>query len=148
MGHGQAMSYFAERKLIVDWSDTRTLSSSAPQARGDLPITETIDEVIVYHSNRLHVRIDDRGADEAESPVLEVLAECVGFGRSRWNLPRSLPVVKLGPPADKTPAVGVKVPELFLNFEECACVAHCGFDLHAVANDLRIRCKLLDLSLG
>src|SRR5713226_8779929 len=147
MGHGQAMSYLAERKLIVVWNDTRTLSSSAPQARGDLPITETIDEVIVYHSNRLHVRINDRRADEAESPVLEVLAECVGFGRSRWNLPRSLPVVKLGPPADKTPAVGVKVPELFLDFEECASVAHCGFDLHPVANDLRIRCKLLDLSL-
>jgi hypothetical protein len=46
----------------------------------DLPITKTIDEVIVYHSNRLHVRINDRRADEAEPPVLEVLAECVGFG--------------------------------------------------------------------
>src|SRR5882672_6831342 len=113
----------------------------------DLPITKTIDEVIVYHSNRLHVRIDDRRADEAESPVLEVLAECVGLGRSRRNLPYRLPSVKLGPPADKTPAVGVKTPELFLNFEECACVAHCGFDLHPVANDLRIRYKLLDLSL-
>src|SRR6267154_5414929 len=114
----------------------------------DLPIPETIDDVIVHHSNRLHVGINDRRADEAESAVLEVLAECLGFGRSRWNLPRSLPAVKLGPPADKTPAVGVKVPELFLDFEECPCVPHCGFDLHPVANDLRIRCKLLDLSLG
>src|SRR5216683_733537 len=148
MGHGQAMSYFAERKLIVDWSDTRTLSSSAPQARGDLPITETIDQVIVYHSNRLHVRIHDRGADEAESPVFEVLTECDGFGRSRWNLPRSLPMVELGPPADKAPAVGVKVPELFLDCEKCACVAHCGFDLHPVANDLRIRCKGVDSPFG
>ncbi len=148
MGHGQAMSYFAERKLIVDWSDTRTLSSSAPQARGDLPITETIDEVIVYHSNRLHVRINNRGADEAESPVLEVLTECDGFGRSRWNLPRSLPVVELGSPADKAPAVGVKVPELFLDFEQSACVTHCGFDLHPVADDLRIRCKTLDSPFG
>src|ERR1700730_19348370 len=114
----------------------------------DLPITETIDEVIVYHSNRLHVRIDDRRADEAESPVLEVPAECIGFGRSRRNLPRSLPAVKLGPSPDKTPAIEIETPELFLNFEECACVAHCGFDLHPVANDLRIRCELLDLSLG
>src|SRR5882672_5922751 len=102
--------------------------------RSDLPIAETIDDVIVHHSNRLHVRIDDRRADEAESPVLEVFAECVGFGRSRWNLPRSLPLVSLGPPADKTPAVGVKVPELFPDFEECARVAHCGLDLHPVAN--------------
>src|ERR1700688_3836428 len=72
----------------------------------DLPVTETIDEVIVYHSNRLHVRINDRRADEAESPVLEVLAECVGFGRSRRNLSHRLQSVKLAPPADKTPAVG------------------------------------------
>src|SRR5258705_11583925 len=114
----------------------------------DLPIAETIDDVIVHHSNRLHVRINDRRANEAESAELEVLAECVGFGRSRWNLPRSLPMVKLGPPADETPAVGVEVPELFLDFDECACVAHCGFDLLAVANDRRIRCKLLDLPLG
>src|SRR5882672_9658206 len=121
---------------------------SSPLILSDLPITETLDEVIVHHSNRLHVRIDDRRADEAESPVLEVLAECVGFGRSRRNLSYRLPSVKLGPPADKTPAVGVKVLELFLDFEECACVAHCGFDLHPVANDLRIRYKLLDLSFG
>src|SRR5712692_753576 len=148
MGHGQAMSYLAERKLIVDWSDTRTLSSSAPQARGDLPITETIDEVIVYHSNRLHVRIHDRGPDEAESPVFEVLTECDGFGRSRWNLPRSLPVIELGPPADKAPTVGVKIPGFFLDCEKCACVAHCSFDLHPVANDLRIRCKTVYSPFG
>src|SRR5260221_1602367 len=49
--------------------------------RSDLPIPETIDDVIVHHSNRLHVRINDRRADEAESPELEVLAECVGFGK-------------------------------------------------------------------
>src|SRR5438034_10404668 len=97
---------------------------------------------------RHHLPIRESQDDEAESPALEVLAECVGFGRSRWNLPRSLPVVKLGPPADKTPAVGVEVPELFLDFEECACVAHCGFDLHAVANDRGIRLRLLDLPLG
>src|SRR5882762_4761575 len=83
---------------------------SSPLILTDLPITETIDEVIVYHSNRLHVRINDRRADEAESPMLEILAECLGLRRSRWNLPRSPPVVQLGLPADKTPAVGVKIP--------------------------------------
>src|SRR5712692_11422466 len=82
----------------------------------DLPIAETIDQVIVYHSNRLHVCINDRRADEAESPVLEVLAECVGFGRSRWNLPRSLPVVTLGPPADKTPRSEEHTSELQSQF--------------------------------
>src|SRR5882672_10977402 len=107
-----------------------------------------MDEVIVYHSDRLHVRINDRGADEAESPVFEVLTECDRFGRRRWNLPRSLPVVELGPPADKTPTVGVKIPGLFLDGEKCACVAHGSFDLHPVANDLRVGGKTLDSSLG
>src|SRR5258708_17873161 len=114
----------------------------------NLPIPETIDDVIVPHSNRLHVRINDRRANEAESPELEVLAECVGFGRSRWNLPLSLPVVGLGSAAHETPAVGVEVPEPFLDLEECACVSHCGIDLHPVANDLRIGCETLDFSLG
>src|ERR1700737_1095022 len=96
----------------------------------DLPITETIDEVIVHHSDGLHVRISDRRADEAESPVLEILAECLGFGRSRRNLARSFPAVELGPSADEMPTVRVKVPELLLDLKKCACVVHCGFDLH------------------
>src|SRR5882672_10523501 len=94
----------------------------------DLPIPEAIDDVIVHHSNRLHVRISDCRADEAESPELEVLAECLGFGRSRRNLPRCFPLVELRPPADKAPAVGVKLPELLLDLEKCTCVAHSGLD--------------------
>src|SRR5467141_1641967 len=80
--------------------------------------------------------------------MLEILAECLGLRRSCWNLPRSLPVVQLGLPADKTPAVGVKIPELFADCEKCACVAHGGLDLHPVANDLRVGGKTLDSSLG
>src|SRR4029077_16927547 len=43
----------------------------------NIPIAEAIDKVIVYHSNRLHVGINDRRTDKAESPALEVLAECL-----------------------------------------------------------------------
>src|SRR5258708_35357854 len=82
----------------------------------DLAITKAIDQVIVYHSNRLHVRINDRRAYETESALLEVFAECIGFGRGRGNLPRRLPPVELRPPTDKTPAIGVKIPEFFLGF--------------------------------
>jgi len=68
---------------------------------------EALDEVIVLPFQPPACRHNDRRADRAESPVLEVLAECVGFGRVAGNLPRSLPMVKLGL-RDKTPAVGSK----------------------------------------
>src|SRR5690349_7080323 len=103
-----------------------------------LRITETIDEMIVYHSNRLHVGIHDRRANETESPTLKVLAERIGFDRSRGNLSHDLPPVKLWLSVNETPAIGVEASKLFLDFEKRACVAHRGLDLRAVANDFRI----------
>jgi hypothetical protein len=104
----------------------------------DLPITETIEEVIVYHADRLHVGIHDRRTNETESATLKVLAECVGFERSRRNLSHDLPSVKLWLSVDEAPAKRVEASELFLDFEKGPRVAHGGLDLHAVANDLRI----------
>ena len=49
-------------------------------ALSDLAITKTINEVIVYHSDGLHVGINDRRTHETESAMLEVFAECIGFG--------------------------------------------------------------------
>ena len=46
----------------------------------DLAIREAIDEVIIYHSDGLHVGINDCQTNETESAMLEVLAECIGFG--------------------------------------------------------------------
>ena len=104
----------------------------------DLPIAETIDEVIVYHSNCLHVGIHDRRTDETESATLKVLAKRIGFDRSRGNLSHDLPPVKLWLSVNETPAIGVEASKLFLDFEKRPCVAHRGLDLHSVANDLRI----------
>src|ERR1700704_553214 len=114
----------------------------------DFPITETLNEMIVHQSSSLHVRIDDRRADETESPPLEILAECLGFGRSRRDLCRSFPAIEFGLPADEPPAVGIKVAELFPNLEKRAGVAHRGFDLHAITDDLRISDKGLDSFAG
>src|SRR5262249_54882637 len=55
-----------------------------------LPVTETVHEVVVDHADCLHVGVDDRRADEAEAPALQVLAERVGFRGGRRNLPRLL----------------------------------------------------------
>ena len=83
----------------------------------NLSVAETFDEVVVYHSGRLHVGIHDRRPDEAKAAVFEILAECLGFGRSRRNLADSFPAVQLRLPTHEPPAVGIKVPELFLNLE-------------------------------
>src|SRR6266567_6978117 len=114
----------------------------------DFLIAEATDEVIVHQSSRLHVRIRDRRADKAESPLLEILAQCLGFGGARWNLSRSFPSAEFGFPADEPPAVGVKVAELFLDLEKRTSIAHRGLDLHPVADDLRISQKGPDLFLG
>ena len=104
----------------------------------ELPITETIDEMIVYHSNGLHVGIHDRRTNETESAMLEVLAERIGFDRSCRDLSHDLPPVKLWLSVNETPAIGVEAFELFLDFEKRACIAHGGLNLHTVADDLRI----------
>src|SRR5580700_4734718 len=88
----------------------------------DLPITETIDEVIVYHSNGLHVGIHDRRTNETESATLKVLAERIGLDRSRGNLSHDLPAIKLWLSVNETPAIGVEASKLFLDFEKRACV--------------------------
>src|SRR5258705_3254764 len=49
-------------------------------------ISETVDQVIVHHADRLHVRVDHGGSDEAEAAPLEGLAELVGLVRRGWDL--------------------------------------------------------------
>ncbi len=105
----------------------------------DFPMTEAIDEMIVYHSSRLHVRINDSRSDEAKSSFLQVVAERLGRGRRRRNLARIRPVVQLRPPVDKTPTTGIKVPKVSLDSEKCACVVHSSLYLHPIAYDPLIR---------
>jgi hypothetical protein len=42
-------------------------------------VSETVDQVIVHHPDRLHVSVDDGRADKAESPAFQILAEGVGL---------------------------------------------------------------------
>jgi len=114
----------------------------------NLPIPKTVDQVIVHHSNRLHVSINDRRPDEAKPAALEILAERCGFGRRRRNLSSRFPPVEHRPSADELPAVGVERAELLPNREKGARIAHRGFDLHSVSNDLRIRQEPQNLFIG
>src|ERR1700720_278850 len=45
----------------------------------NLLISETVDEVIVHHADRLHVCINDGRTNEAESPGFKILAKRVRF---------------------------------------------------------------------
>ena len=120
--------------MLEKWIQSSNAAGSLP----DLRITETIDEMIVYHSNGLHVGIHNRRTNETESATLKVLAERIGLDRSRGNLSHDLPSVKLWLSVNETPAIGVEASKLFLDFEKRPCVAHRGLDLHSVANDPRI----------
>src|SRR5260370_39332823 len=82
------------------------------------------------------------------SRILKRLPKSVEFKRGRMKQPGRVPPLTFRPPADKTPAIGVKISELFLGFEKGTRISHCGFDLHPVANNLRIGSKLLDSCLG
>jgi hypothetical protein len=44
-----------------------------------LAVSETVDEMVVHHPDRLHVGVDDGRSDEAETALLQILAESVGL---------------------------------------------------------------------
>ena len=44
-----------------------------------LAVSETVDEMVVHHPDRLHVGVDDGRSDEAETAFLQILAESVGL---------------------------------------------------------------------
>jgi hypothetical protein len=75
-------SELAQQMVDEEVGKARALGASPPNAAGSLPdlaITETIHEVIVYHSDGLHMGVHDRRTNETESAMLEVPAECIGL---------------------------------------------------------------------
>jgi hypothetical protein len=101
-------------------------------------MAKAIDEVVVHHSDRLHERVADRGADEAEAAYLQVLAHRVRLGRGGGNLLHRAPAVLPGPTADELPGVAVEAAELALDRKERPGIGDRGLELEAVAHDARI----------
>src|SRR4029079_13374714 len=120
---------------------TRTRSESIKPA--NLAIAETVDQMVVHHSDRLHVGVDDGRTNEGKSATFEILAERVRFGRGCRN-PRRPPPIHFRSPADEAPTIGVERSELFLNLEERARVADCARDFQAVSNDPGVRDEFLN----
>src|SRR6476646_4931700 len=71
-------------------------------------ISITVDYVIVDHADRLHVCVDDRRSNEAETAALEIAAECVRFGGRCRNLTQRFPPILPRPALDASQAVRVK----------------------------------------
>ena len=101
----------------------------------DVAISETLDEMVVDHADRLHVCVDHGRSDEAESTALEIAAEYVGLGGGRGNLAQRAPAILLWPAIHELPAVGVEASEFFLHGEKRPRVLHRGGDLHPVPDD-------------
>ena len=87
-GTPRGISGVAGRRLAdsANYVSTFSFADKPPRAMSahslelpSLSISETADEVVVHHADRLHMRIDDGRTDEAESAALEILAEGVGF---------------------------------------------------------------------
>src|SRR5690606_30017005 len=72
----------------------RQAPASALRTR-DLPVPEAARQVIVDHAGRLHERVADRAADEAEPALPQRLAHRVRLGRRRGDPPRNRPCVPL-----------------------------------------------------
>ena len=59
------------------------------QLLDDVAMTKTIDQMVVGHSNRLHARVADRGADKLESALIQVSGQGDRLGGARRHPARS-----------------------------------------------------------
>src|SRR5258706_15812375 len=106
---------------------SRRLLAAEP---ANVAVSETVDQVIVDHADRLHVRVDHCRSDEAEPAALEIAAECVRLGGRCGNLTQRLPAILAWSTIDKLPAIRVEASEFFLHDEKRLRVPHCRRDLH------------------
>src|SRR5512136_544184 len=87
------------------------------QAR-QLAVPKAPDQVVVDHAGRLHVRVDDRRADELESPRLKVLADGVRQGRLGRHLGERPQACEHRLAPDEPPDVAVEGSELLPDLEK------------------------------
>src|SRR5688572_19722392 len=100
--------------------------------------------MIVDETRRLHVRVNDRRADELETAALQVLRKRVGLLARRRHVALLAPAIHDRLVADEAPDVAVERPELFLNRQEAARVGDGGLDLLPIADDACILHQLFD----
>src|SRR5690606_22035527 len=115
-----------------------TAAAAAGGSPRELPVQEAAGQVVVHHAARLHERVADGRAHEAETAPREVLAERVRDGRARRHLLLRAPAIHPRPPVDEAPEIRVEAAERLLHREKRARVRHRRLDLEAVAHDAGI----------
>ena|GEM_PF-2729863 len=123
VGAGMLTKCYYDSRVPVQES---ALRSSAPEAIGHM---------IVYHADRLHEGIADRGSDEVEPTLAQVLAQGVGLLCPRRELPQTLPVVLLRAPAYELPDVSIEAAEFLLDFQKSLGILDRCRDFQAVPHD-------------
>src|SRR5262249_45591002 len=108
----------------------------------DFAISEALDEVVVHHSDCLHMCVYNSRTHEAEPAVFQVLAEGLGFCRGGGNLLHDCPVVHFGLSTDKAPRIRIKTSKLLLNCEKRSSVSYGRLDFLTVSNDPWIQQQL------
>src|SRR5438034_10194369 len=93
---------------------------------------EAVRAVVVDHAHRLHVRVADGRADELETALQKILAQCIGLRRLHRHL---VAAIDQRLSVHKTPDIGIETAELLLHREERLGVADAACELQAIAND-------------
>src|SRR5439155_17063811 len=96
-------------------SDRRSSLVPASPELGDLPMSKAVDQMVIDHPDRLHVRIDDRRTHEGEATALQIVAHGVGLGAARGDIAFGSPAVLDRATVDEAPLVRVEAAELRLH---------------------------------
>src|SRR5260370_17488713 len=85
--------------------------TSAPEL-GDLAMSKAVDQMVIDHPDRLHVRIDDRRTHEGEATALQIVAQGGGLGAARGDIAFGSPAVLHRPTVAEAPPVPLHTPQL------------------------------------
>lgn len=99
---------------------------------------EARDQVIVDHSDGLHVGVNYRGPHELEASFLEIFTEGIRYFGGRRNFRWGFDLVIDRTAADETPKVRVKIAKLLLDIQKQSRIVNNRFDFQAIANDARV----------
>ena len=103
-----------------------------------LAMAETVHYMIINHTGRLHMSVQDGRPDESEASLFHVLAERVRHGTGGWYLLHVSPPVLDRPAVNEAPDVIGKAAPFFLNTQKGARIGARTVDLAPVAHDSRI----------